>query len=112
MTNFWQALEQADQITPVESVEYRLYYDLDSGAPLFYTMQDETGNYIVIDQETYTQSRYDIQVKDGKIKKNTLESTGKLAPAEAGTRTHNTDITIITTDEQSTQWKLKTYESN
>jgi hypothetical protein len=112
MTNFWQALEQIDQTQPLFELEYRLYYDVETGKPLFYTTQDERGTYILIDKETYHRSDYDIIIKNKKITKEEKLSTGKLIPATTGTATHVKDITIIVNNNSKTLtlWDLKTYE--
>ena len=110
MTNFWQALEQVDQSQPKFELEYRLYYDLKTGEPLFYTTQDEPGTYLIVDKQFYEESRYDIYVKDGKIERIKHEPLGKLVPASTGTSTHPNDITIVM--KSSTYWNTKTYEFN
>jgi len=112
MTNFWQALEQVDQSQPRFDFEYRLYYDPKTGEPLFYTTQDETGTYLIVDKQFYEESRYDIYIKNSKIQRIKHESLGKLVPAETGVATHPQDITIISNTEQSTYWNTKTYEFN
>jgi len=112
MTNFWAALEDVDQTQPAFELEYRLYYDAKTGEPLFYTTQDEPGIYIIVDKQFYDESRYDIYIKDGKIERIKCEPLGKLVLSIDGTATHPTDITIISKTEQSTHWKIKTYEFN
>jgi hypothetical protein len=46
---------------------YRLYYNSD-GSPKYYSMQDLPGDYIVVDQQTFECSRYDVVVINGKLK--------------------------------------------
>ena len=46
--------------------EYRLYYD-DEGFPLFYSVEQLPGNYIVVDQATYLSGPKHIKVVDGKL---------------------------------------------
>jgi len=112
MTNFWQALETVDQTQQSFELEYRLYYNEKTGEPVFYTTQDEPGTYLVVDKQIYEESRYDICVKNGKIKRINYESLGKLVPSGNGVATHYTDITIVSKTNQSVYWKTKTYESN
>jgi len=101
MTNFWQALEHVDQTSKTVDVEYRLYYN-DLGEPLFYSTDEEIGNYIIIDKETYTVGRYDVSIIGGKIVKPTEYVYQKLVPVIAGN-----DVSIVTSDQK---WKLKRYE--
>jgi len=101
MTNFWQALDSVDQTPNAVDVEYRLYYN-DLGEPLFYTTEHEMGNYIIVDKETYTIGRYDVQIVDGKIIKPTEYVYQKLVPVITGN-----DVSIVTSDQK---WKLKRYE--
>ena len=61
---FWAALAPPPAPAPLC---YRLYYD-DQGMPLFYSMQDEPGNYIEIDQQMYSLSPTNIRIVDGQIK--------------------------------------------
>jgi len=61
---FWAALAPTTSL-PVPI--YRLYYD-DQGLPLFYSMQEDPGNYIEIDHETYANPPTHVRVVDGKLK--------------------------------------------
>ena len=112
MTNFWQALEQVDQSPPAIEQERRLYYDEKTGEPLFYSGENVPGTYLVVDKQTFDESRYDIYVKDGNIERIKHEPLGKLVPGNDGTATHPSDITIVSKTEYSTYWKTKTYEFN
>lgn len=107
MTNFWKAVsdlrtEENDQI------EYRLYYD-DAGMPTFYTCDKLSGNYIVVDAETYAAGRYDIRIINGIIQYNKQLAVPKLVLSDIGTKCLKQDITIIS-DENYCFWKLKTDE--
>lgn len=99
----WQTVD-----TPVP-IFYRLYYN-DQGLPLFYSMEDKPGNYIEIDQETYTQSPRNIRIREGKIVYVTQASTKKLIPAEHGTSCEPQDVCVIIDKEPCVKWSLKTYE--
>jgi hypothetical protein len=101
MTNFWQALDQIQPaVDPVE-LEYRLYYN-DLGEPLFYSTDNQPGNYIIIDKETYAVGRYDVRIVDGKLIKPTEYVYQKLVPVITGN-----DVSIVTPNQK---WKLKRYE--
>ena len=73
---FWAAL------APVEppKLSYRLYYDA-AGRPLFWTMQEETGNYIEVDQETFHRQPKHIRVRDGKLVELVVTDVKKLIPS-------------------------------
>lgn len=110
MTNFWKALEMVDMSQPKVEAEYRLYYDPETGDPLFYTSSDEPGTYIVIDKKAYDASNYHCTVKDGKIiNLNVAGAYRKLVPSDTGITTHQHNVMIIA--EQGQQWALKTYEN-
>jgi len=106
---FFQALKnlpEQETATP----EYRFYYDPDSGAPLFYSMEDEQGTYVVVDKETYNQGNYHCCVEKGKIVN--LSTTGtyrKLVPSYTGVTTHTDNVMIVT--ETGKNWAITTYES-
>lgn len=105
---FFQALKNIPVQEKVE-FEYRLYYDPESGEPLFYTSIDEPGTYIVVDRDTYTLGNYHCTVKDGKIiKHSTIGAYRKLVPGSTGVTTHKDNVMIIT--EQGNNWIIKTYE--
>jgi len=101
MTNFWQALDQIQPaVDPVE-LEYRLYYN-DLGEPLFYSTDNQPGNYIIVDKETYNVGRYDVRIVDGRLIRPTQYIYQKLVPVNQGI-----DVSIILPDQK---WKLKRYE--
>ena len=106
---FFQALQS---LQPQETVEreYRLYYDSDSGEPLFYTSTDEPGTYVVVDKEAYNIGNYHCVVKDSKIiNLNTVGAYRKLVPGDTGVTTHKYNVMIIS--KTGTSWAIKTYES-
>ena len=106
---FFEALKSISQPQPAE-LEYRLYYDPESGEPLFYTSTDEPGTYIVVDKTTYNIGNYHCVVKDGKIfNLNTVGAYRKLVPSDTGVTTHTDNVMIIT--ETGKNWAIKTYEN-
>ena len=60
---FWGALAAMPEPQPIF---YRLYYN-DDGTLICYSMEDLPGNYIDIDQETYSRSPGNIKVVAGKL---------------------------------------------
>ena len=110
MSNFWQALEQVNQQNQLakkdlKKIEYRLYYNEETGEPLFYSMSEEDGCFIVIDHKTYSFSRYDIKVKNGEIIDIPANEVRKYKPSNAGTACHATNIMIID-PESSFYWRF------
>jgi hypothetical protein len=68
MTNFFKALEE---FTPpvVEQLEYRIYYDIETGKPYSLSTEQLKGDYIVVSKEQFESvilSR--IRIRDNKIK--------------------------------------------
>ncbi len=93
--------------------EFRLYYDA-AGRVVCYTCEKLEGNYIVIDADTFAQSRPDLRVVDGKL---AAASTGavvsKLTKSDTGVLCAADDISIIADENYSgntIQWELMTYE--
>lgn len=90
--------------------EYRLYYNKQNGDPLFYSMEDnESGDFIVVTHEQYTEGRYDIRILNGKIEKlSESENWTKLVPSSTGTSTRADNVMIVDNN-GSAKWKIKTY---
>ena len=90
--------------------EFRLYYD-ENGKVLLYTCDKPEGNYIVIDSDTYFQSRFDIKVVEGKITKIYDKMlVAKLEISNLGTSCYFNDVSIIYDSVNSKKWSLKTNE--
>lgn len=104
---FWSALAPVDNAKPVS---FRLYYDV-NGLPLFYTMQDEPGNYIEIDRETYHNAPAHIKVVDGKLKQLSMNFVAKLVPCNTGTACAVDNVCVVVDPNTShTKWDLKKHE--
>jgi hypothetical protein len=104
---FWSILHGAPAPKPVF---YRLYYD-ESGVPLIYSMEDQPGTYIEINQEQYTRAISNVRVRNKQLVELTWQVAHKLTPSDSGTLCHTQDVSIIT-DDQGQHWKKKIYESN
>ena len=91
----------------MEPIELRLYYD-DKGNVLFYTCDKPEGNFIVIDKQTFAESRPDLKVVNGKLIRPGLNPVvAKLMPDIEGISCAKDDISIVTTEMVETQkWKL------
>lgn len=90
------------------TIFYRLYYN-NHGEPLFYSMEDLSGNYIDIDQKTYTQAPRNVVVKDGKLIQLSNNFSRKLVPSSHGTSCDSRDVCVVIS-ESSVKWSMKTYE--
>lgn len=108
MNNFWEGLAMV-QTDTVAEITYRLYYNIESGQPLYYSMSDESGDYIEITKEQYDASNYHVVVKNKKIVELNKRGYTKLTPASSGTACHPSNVMIVDAT-KSKYWSLKTYE--
>ena len=67
----------------------------------------EQGNYITIDKQTYTEGRFDVRVEQGKLIQPSKMTYKKLVPSDDGTKTTTYDLSIIG---PGRYWKIKYYE--
>lgn len=106
---FWSILHNMPEPSPVC---YRLYHD-DQGHPLFYSMADEPGTYIEIDQVTFARSASNVRVRDGQLVEITWATTTKLVPGNSGSPCHPDNVAVIVAEDQPhIRWSKQTYESN
>lgn len=92
---------------------FKLYYD-EKGYVRFYTCDNEEGNYIIVDKQTFAAARADIRVLNGKIVfPNTATVISRLTPDSEGICTAKEDMSIIASESDDIEkqyWKLKNYE--
>jgi hypothetical protein len=106
---FWSVLHNMPEPKPVF---YRLYHS-DQGQPLFYSMEDQPGTYIEIDQETFARGASNVRVRDGRLVEITWATTAKLVPSNSGSPCHPDNVAVIVAEDQPhTKWSKQTYESN
>jgi hypothetical protein len=97
---------------PVFKEEYRLYYDKNSGDPLFFSMESPLGDYIIVTKEDYEQAAINyIQVVEGKLVRKKLQSElqNRYIPSATGVRTIEDDIQFVVDDDYKgpvSIWKL------
>lgn len=108
-----EQLQQLFQAVPEPPPPFfRLYYDTD-GVPLFYSMADEPGTYIEIDQATFSRGASNVRVRDGKLVEIAWATTTKLVPGNSGSPCHPDNVAVIVAEDQPhIRWSKKTYESN
>ena len=99
----------------IEPPEFRLYYD-DQGKVLFYSCdKNDTGNFIIIDRQTFAECRPDIRIIDGQISRVSPNAVvHKYMQNESeGVSCHPDDVSILVGDKYDgkvQKWKLTTYE--
>lgn len=107
----WELFQSAPEPKPVF---YRLYYS-DTGAPIIYSMEELSGNYIEVDSATYALAPFNIRVVDKKIIyiKPTI-AVKKLQPNDSnGIACDPRDVCVIVDPDQNhTKWSIKTNETN
>ena len=107
MSNFWEVIKHHKGVKPRTKYEYRLYYNED-GSVRCYSSEELDGDYIVVDQSTFAQNRYDVFVRDGKlVNPNRIKQYRKLVTGIIGTETLEDDVTIIG---KGRHWKVKYYD--
>ena len=93
---------------PVD-INYRLYYNKETGKPLQYTIDEQDGDCIVITKQQYAESRYDSVVINGKLTTvNDAVRWSKLVPGNEGVACATNNVMIVD-DNGAAKWKLKTY---
>ena len=108
---FWSILHSSPE--PV-AVFYRLYYD-DLGAPIIYSMESLSGNYIDVDPDIYALAPFNVRVVDGKLTYITPKfNVSKLQPTEShGVACSPCDVcVIVTVDQPHIKWNTVTNEIN
>jgi hypothetical protein len=95
-----------------QPVFYRLYYN-DAGEPVCYSMEDQPGNYIDIDAETFGLAPLNVRVVNCMLKYITVHTSNKLVPSTTGTLCHPQSVAVVVT-QNGIPWSKQTYglESN
>ena len=108
-----EQLQQLFQAAPAPQAPFfRLYHD-DGGNPLFYSMEDQPGTYIEIDQETFAHNSMNVRVRDGRLVEVVWSTTFKLVPGDSGSPCHPDNVAVVVAEDQPhTKWSKQTYESN
>ena len=107
---FWQILQATPEPKPIF---YRLYYG-NNGAPIIYSMEELSDNYIEVDQTTYVLAPFNVRVIDGKLVYiKPVITVKKLQPTINGTACDPRDVCIIVdTDQPHTKWTTVSNELN
>ena len=93
-----------------QAPEYRLYHD-ENGFPLFFSMEDLPGNYIVVDQDVFLGGAKNIRVIDGKLKIYQIVFGKKLVPADQGQACDPRNVCVVVAEDQPhVAWCLKKQE--
>jgi hypothetical protein len=111
MDEFIKAWMDIQKQSASVAIEYKIYYDPDSGNILDYTTDQHSGAYIVVDRETFAKHRFEYKIKDGKLIP-PKPGIGKLQPSKTGTPCHPADITIVVNNSNATYWKNHTYDNS
>ena len=106
--DFWKAIEWPE----IKPVYLRLYHD-DSGMPLFYSHEDQTGKYIDVTPEQFALRDMQVRVVNGVLTPRKRPVSPKLMPSDTGTACHPDDVAVVvSTQEPNQRWKLKQHEQD
>lgn len=84
-----------DSAPKPKPIFFRLYHD-DQGNPLSYSMDEEPGNYIEVDAQTYLRGSFDVKVENGKLIDIPRQvHVSKLKPNDTGSPCDYRDVTVI-----------------
>ena len=105
-----EAMQLFNTIVP-RVIEFRAYYN-DDGSISTYTTEDIPGQFIVITSDQYAQARPDARVIDGQLVFTHRRShVSKLTKNKTvGIATSKYDISVISSDSDSTYYTIKAYE--
>lgn len=102
--------------------EYRLYYNTDGSIDSYAVVvvgrpTDKTGNYIVITQDEYAESKPDVYVKNGKIlkKKDSTYNLEKISTGKYVTSKYDASIILYEHEINTTEsehWDIMVYGTN
>ena len=107
---FWSILHSMPEPQPVT---YRLYYNSD-GAPIIYSMEELSDNYIEVDQQTYVLAPFNVRVVDGQLVHiKPVITVKKLQPGTQGTPCDPGDVCIVVDEDQPHRnWTIANNEIN
>jgi hypothetical protein len=107
---FWSILQAVPE---PKQIFYRLYYS-DTGAPIIYTMEHLTGNYIEVDQPTYVLAPFNVRVIDKKLTYiKPVVTVMKVQPGTVGTACDPRDVcVVVSADQPHTKWTIVNNEIN
>ena len=104
--DFWNAVKWPEEKT----IYYRLYHD-DSGRALFYSHEDQLGQYINVTPEQFALHDLQVRVIDGVLKSRVKPTPPKLVPGTKGTPCDPNDVAVVVGEQQTHQrWKLRIHE--
>lgn len=111
--NFFQVLQQTTWAEPAP-VFYRLYYNNETGRPLFYSMEDLPGTYIEITAEQFAASSLKVRVKNGELKPAAPVLPPMLVRSDThGTPCHPSDVAIVVAEHEPHQkWIPRIHEQD
>ena len=105
--DFVGLINDAQQQNKPVDIEYRLYYNNETGEPIEYSNENLSGDYIVVTKEQYAAGRHDVIVKDKAIVPvEELKYIRKLVPSFSGTACHKSNVLLVE-KASNTKWKIK-----
>jgi hypothetical protein len=105
---FWNLIEWPE----IKPVYLRLYYD-DSGMPLFYSHEDQSGKYIDLTPEQFALRDLQVRVINGVLTPRKQPVPPKLVPSDTGTPCDPGDVAVVVSEQDKHQkWNLTTHEQD
>jgi len=95
LKNIIEAFKLINVVEEPAPIEYRLYYQKETGAPIKYSAMDEEGDYIVITHKDYEIASFQVKVINNRLIKPVHPRFLIMKKSETGFRVHADNWNIL-----------------